>query len=214
MIVGLAAVSFALNVWLTPRDPSAAFYLPLTRFWELMAGSALAYHVHYGSPGRRMADAKAAAGLALVAAGIALLSAGRAFPGWWALLPVVGSSLLIAAGPAAWINRRLLFESRDGVHRAHQLSPVPLALAAARLWRASPRAASPPAVRLALLAMSFVLACLTYELIEKKDPLREAAVSSSGCRCRPSARRWPRSASSASQCCKAGCCRNRLPSRW
>jgi len=108
MIVGLAAVSFALNVWLTPRAPSAAFYLPLTRFWELMAGSALAYHVHYGSPGRRMADAKAAAGLALVAAGIALLSAGRAFPGWWALAPVVGSSLLIAAGPAAWINRRLL----------------------------------------------------------------------------------------------------------
>src|ERR1051326_1836434 len=72
MIVGLAAVSFALNVWLTPRAPSAAFYLPLTRFWELMAGSALAYHAPYGTPGRRMADAQAAAGPALGAAGLAL----------------------------------------------------------------------------------------------------------------------------------------------
>src|SRR6185295_4293931 len=60
------------------------------------------------SPGRRLADLKAAAGLALVAAGIALLSAQRPFPGWWALLPVGGTALLIAAGPGAWINRRIL----------------------------------------------------------------------------------------------------------
>ena len=168
MIVGLAAVSFALNVWLTPRAPSAAFYLPLTRFWELMAGSALAYHVHYGSPGRRMADAKAAAGLALVAAGIALLSAGRAFPGWWALAPVVGSSLLIAAGPAAWINRRLL---SNPVMVYVGLISYPL-----YLWhwpllvyaRIAEGGEPPAAVRLALLAMSLVLACLTYELIEKR----------------------------------------------
>src|SRR6185436_20277250 len=65
-------------------------------------------HVHYGSPGRRLADLKAVAGLVLVAAGIALLSAQRPFPGWRALLPVAGTALLIAAGPTAWVNRRVL----------------------------------------------------------------------------------------------------------
>jgi peptidoglycan/LPS O-acetylase OafA/YrhL len=168
MIAGLAAASFALNVWLTPHAPSAAFYLPMTRFWELMAGSALAYHVHYGSPGRRMADLKATAGLALVAAGITLLSAERAFPGWWALLPVVGTALLIAAGPAAWINRRIL---SNPVLVYIGLISYPLylwhwpLLAYARIAEGGE---APAALRLALLAMSFVLAWLTYELVEKK----------------------------------------------
>jgi len=168
MIAGLAAASFALNIWLTPRAPSAAFYLPMTRFWELMAGSALAYHVHYGSPGRRLADLKAAAGLALVAAGIALLSAQRPFPGWWALLPVGGTALLIAAGPGAWINRRIL--SNPAMVYVGLISyPLYLwhwpLLAYARI---SVDGEPPAAVRLALLATSFVLAWLTYELIEKK----------------------------------------------
>jgi peptidoglycan/LPS O-acetylase OafA/YrhL len=175
MIAGLAAASFALNVWLTPRAPSAAFYLPMTRFWELMAGSALAYHVHYGSLARRMADLKATAGLALVAAGIALLSADRAFPGWWALPPVVGTALLISAGPAAWINRRIL---SNPVMVYIGLISYPLylwhwpLLAYARISAGGePRAA----LRLALLATSFVLACLTYELVEKKIRFARAA---------------------------------------
>jgi peptidoglycan/LPS O-acetylase OafA/YrhL len=175
MIAGLAAASFALNLWLTPRVPSAAFYLPMTRFWELMAGSALAYHVHYGSPGQRMADLKAAAGLVLVAAGIALLSAGRAFPGWWALPPVVGTALLINAGPAAWINRRIL-SNPVMVHIG--LISYPL-----YLWhwpllsyaRISEGGEPPAALRLALLATSFVLAWLTYELVEKKIRFARAA---------------------------------------
>jgi hypothetical protein len=39
---------------------------------------------------------------------IAFVDRGRAFPGWWALLPTLGSALLIGAGPDAWINRHLL----------------------------------------------------------------------------------------------------------
>src|SRR4029078_10282619 len=39
----VAAVSFYLNVREVHTDPAAAFYLPQMRFWELMAGAALAY---------------------------------------------------------------------------------------------------------------------------------------------------------------------------
>ncbi|MFA6121206.1 MAG: acyltransferase, partial [Sideroxydans sp.] len=35
----VAVVSFALNVFTVRSDPVAAFYSPLTRFWELMVGS-------------------------------------------------------------------------------------------------------------------------------------------------------------------------------
>src|SRR5262249_3621136 len=39
----VAAVSFYLNVREVQTDPVAAFYSPQMRFWELMAGAALAY---------------------------------------------------------------------------------------------------------------------------------------------------------------------------
>jgi peptidoglycan/LPS O-acetylase OafA/YrhL len=45
-VMGLVAVlgvaSFAANLLLVRSDPSAAFFLPVSRFWELMAGGALA----------------------------------------------------------------------------------------------------------------------------------------------------------------------------
>src|SRR5688572_242044 len=43
MIIGVGAVSFAANLWLVELRPNAAFYLPMTRFWELLVGSALAW---------------------------------------------------------------------------------------------------------------------------------------------------------------------------
>ena len=35
LVAGVLLLSLAANLWLTPRDPVAAFYGPLTRFWEL-----------------------------------------------------------------------------------------------------------------------------------------------------------------------------------
>src|SRR5687768_8357422 len=48
LIVGIGVLSFALNLYMTAKYPSAAFYLPMTRFWELLIGSALAYRAHHG----------------------------------------------------------------------------------------------------------------------------------------------------------------------
>src|SRR5262249_42261357 len=50
------------------------------------------------------ANRRAVLGVALIVASAALLNVHRAFPGWWALMPVAGSALLLSA-PAAWINR-------------------------------------------------------------------------------------------------------------
>ena len=43
LIVGLLVVSFAVNIALSLTDTSSDFYLPVSRFWELLAGAALAW---------------------------------------------------------------------------------------------------------------------------------------------------------------------------
>ena len=53
-------------------------------------------------------NAAAWLGVALIGAALALLDKGKHFPGWWALLPTVGTAMLLAAGPQAWFNRRVL----------------------------------------------------------------------------------------------------------
>lgn len=166
MIVALGAASFALNIWLTPRDPSAAFYLPFTRFWELLVGSALAWFASY----KKTNNLAAFIGAGLVLAGFGLLNAERAFPGWWALLPVAGTALLIRAGPAAWINRRILAHPAAVfvglISYPLYLWHWPL-LAYARIVEGGEPSA---AVRVFLLILSFALAWATYQFLEK--PIR------------------------------------------
>jgi peptidoglycan/LPS O-acetylase OafA/YrhL len=104
-----AAASFALNLYQCGSDPVGAFYSPLTRFWELLLGAVPALLDRRGfALAPRTAGLASLAGLAGIAGGLALIHAGRAFPGWWALLPTVGTLLIILAGPKAWPNARAL----------------------------------------------------------------------------------------------------------
>ena len=170
MIAAVAAVSFALNLFLTSKRPDAAFYLPMPRFWELMAGSALAYASFYKNPvrGRWLGETQAVLGALLIAASVAVLDEARAFPGWWALMPVAGAALVISAGPQAWINRRLL--GHPAVVFVGLISyPLylwhwPLLAYARIVVGAEPSAGA----RIALCAASVLLAWLTYELVEKR----------------------------------------------
>jgi peptidoglycan/LPS O-acetylase OafA/YrhL len=103
----IAIASFLLNVALIGSDPVATFYLPFTRAWELLAGGLLACVWSRIDQSEWASNWRAALGLGLIAIALATLNVHRAFPGWWALLPVAGSALLLSA-PASWINARLL----------------------------------------------------------------------------------------------------------
>ncbi|WP_198164235.1 acyltransferase family protein [Bradyrhizobium jicamae] len=103
----LGIASFALNVMLIDSNPVAAFYLPFTRMFELLAGAALACGWNKVGHGVKASDWRAWTGVALIAASVVMLDSHRAFPGWWAALPVAGSALLLSA-PAAWVNRAVL----------------------------------------------------------------------------------------------------------
>ncbi len=125
-------LSFLLNVWAVGEHQEAAFYLPVTRVWELLLGGALAcvqigQHAEntwarrlmrlrvFGVFIQALLDPKSPPvrdGLSLVGAvliGSAFLFAGRShFPGWWALLLTLGACLLIFVGPFALFNRVVL----------------------------------------------------------------------------------------------------------
>jgi peptidoglycan/LPS O-acetylase OafA/YrhL len=109
----ITAISFALNIFNINSDPIAAFYSPQTRFWELLIGSTIAY-IRLFKPKilKRLTpwngNPQAFIGMVLVVISIFLIRKESLFPGWWALLPTIGSALIISADSSAWINRVFL----------------------------------------------------------------------------------------------------------
>src|SRR5215216_7093810 len=82
----LGVASFVLNVALIGSNPVAAFYLPITRAFELLVGAVLACRWDRFSQNGTAGNRRAWVGIALIAAAAIVVDSHRAFPGWWALL--------------------------------------------------------------------------------------------------------------------------------
>ena len=99
IVVASLVASFITGVVMTPGNPGGAYYLPHARVWEILVGAALAL---YGSRVREIPETvRAGAGWVGVAAivGSAIgFSNATPFPGYAALLPVLGSLLVLVAG--------------------------------------------------------------------------------------------------------------------
>lgn len=168
-----AGLSFTLSIVLVFRAPDAAFYMPLARVWELAAGGVLAWlslrrQAHHTD---RSGQWMSVAGLVLIVLGLFAIDRNKYFPGFWALLPVLGACLCIAAGPGAWLNRHVL-GSRPFVWIGLISYPLYLwhwpLLAYARVLE---EGVDPPrAVRFGALGVALLLAWLSYRFVEK--PLR------------------------------------------
>jgi peptidoglycan/LPS O-acetylase OafA/YrhL len=109
---GIALVgvpSFVWSVWFTAKNPEAAYFVTTTRLWELAVGGALALSV---GPLTRLSPVASAvlgwAGLAAIAAAALLYTSATPFPGVAALLPVLGTAAVLAAGRSAVGPRRVL----------------------------------------------------------------------------------------------------------
>ena len=166
-------VSLALSVWLTGVKQPWAFFLLPTRAWELGFGALLAIGAtRLARVPERVAAIMGWAGLGLVAASGVLLSSRTPYPGTAALLPTVGSALVIAgglrqgaAGPGRWLSLpapRFLGRISYSLYLWHW--PV-LLLPAAALGTVLPWWAVG-----ALLLLAGVLATVTQRWVE--DPLR------------------------------------------
>jgi peptidoglycan/LPS O-acetylase OafA/YrhL len=94
-LAAIAMASFVINVYQIHHNPKAAFYLPFARAWELAIGGMLSFTPPVQNP--RYSKAMTAAGLALIVAAVIGISADMPFPGYTALLPVLGACLIVQA---------------------------------------------------------------------------------------------------------------------
>lgn len=170
-IAVVAALSMIANLVIVYIDRTTAFYLPITRFWELLAGAALAeLERSYGGLSRPAANMAAIAGIVLLVVSFALIREKQAFPGIIAAAPVLGAVLVIAAGRTAAL-KNLIFSNRIAVAIGLISYPLylwhwPLLSFGYIIGHDTPA----KEVRFGLLAVSVLLAALTYMMIEK--PIR------------------------------------------
>lgn len=171
VIAAMWCASLALNIHGVRQDAVATFYSPLTRFWELLSGSLLAWAALRGRPDAgAFGTVLSALGLLLLAFGLFAIDKAAAFPGLWALVPVSGAALLIAAGPRAWGNRVIL-SNRVAVWLGLISFPLYLwhwpLLSFAHIIEGGVPVRG---VRMGAVAAAIVLAWLTYRVVER--PLR------------------------------------------
>lgn len=174
----VGAMSFAMSLVLTRLVPPVAFFSLPTRAWELAAGGVVALTV---DKWRRLPGFPAAitgwAGLGLILLACTWLGATTPYPGTAALLPVLGTVLVIGAGCAATSRgcaRLLTLPPMCAIGRVSYswyLWHWPVLLVA--LWSVAPVTGHARWLGLAGIVISLGLAALTLRFIE--NPLRFAA---------------------------------------
>jgi peptidoglycan/LPS O-acetylase OafA/YrhL len=176
----IAAASFAAGVVLTQSSQPWAFFALWPRAWELAAGGLLALAAP--AVGRLLSPWAARllgwAGLAGIVAACTLFTADTVFPGTAALLPVLATVAVIAAGEAptrgsvAGLLGLRPFQFLGAISYSLYLVHWPLEqLPQAAVGYENPL---PLGVKLALAALAVPLAWLMYRKLE--NPVRHAAV--------------------------------------
>jgi peptidoglycan/LPS O-acetylase OafA/YrhL len=171
------AASLAWSIHQTNVAPTSAYFSTLTRAWELALGAIVAIAApHLKELSRRFGVWIAAHGLIAIGAAAFIYTPTTPFPGYAALLPTLGSALVIVGGLAAGMDR-------VGVGRALGVQPLrfvgdrsyayylwhwPVLILAADYEGRTLSVGT----NLVLLVAAFGISCLTYAFFE--DPIRRA----------------------------------------
>jgi len=177
----LILVSLVLNLSIVSESSTHAFFSPATRMWELLSGCLVAklYHLKTGQvdsdgfTARQVSmrrEVMSLFGLVLVAVSSIFFDQDLEFPGIWAVVPVLGTALIILSGVDTWLNRRVLS------HRA--LVSIGLISFPLYLWhwpiisftKIMTGVSTPWEAQVLLVALAVCLSVITYRWIEQ--PLR------------------------------------------
>ncbi|GII56895.1 acyltransferase [Planotetraspora thailandica] len=169
----LSGCSLALSVVVTGTSAPWAYFGPHTRMWELGIGALVALGAaRLKDLPSAVASAMTWAGLCAIGLAVVSFDENTAFPGYHALLPVLGTALVIAGGCApARYDARLLLARRPmtwlgGISYGWYLWHWPI-------LNIVPKAIGRPAttsLHLALSAVALVVAWMTLRTIE--NPVR------------------------------------------
>jgi len=161
----------SLNLVLVQGHREAAFYLPFTRAWELLAGSAIAMaKIRW----QRWGSVTSTLGLALIIGAAIGLHAKSTFPGWRAGIPVTDCALLLAS-PVAWLNRRILATPSLVAIGLINLPALSLAWPALVLAETTLEDLG-AGTRIAILGLSVELAGATYFMVRDAPAIMEATL--------------------------------------
>jgi peptidoglycan/LPS O-acetylase OafA/YrhL len=135
VFAALFLASLFWNLYFIKIDQAATFYLPFSRFWELIAGGALAYFNNSSASSslniwpfimfktikqrfpryysqeavhESISNLCIIVGLFLITCALLVRYPPQEFPGRHAILPVLGTVLILASDSHAWLNSRLL----------------------------------------------------------------------------------------------------------
>jgi len=175
----IVVAGFAFALWYSLTSPSIAYFSTFARAWEFAAGGLVALLLDR-VPGREAVRAVSAwIGVALIAIAALLITSDLPFPGWAALLPVVGTALVLLGGTssAPWSLGRV--SSWRPVMLVGDLSY------SIYLWHWPLIVLAPTAIgrelgtldKFVILALTIVLAALTKRFVE--DPVRRSRTLSS-----------------------------------
>lgn len=106
IILIIAAMSLFLSEWGWRNQATANFYLSPTRAWELLAGSIAAFITH--NQGVQKNNYLASLGLAAIIFTVFAYDASTPFPSLYALIPVLGTVLLVLYASEETFAARLL----------------------------------------------------------------------------------------------------------
>ncbi len=182
VVVGLSiavAASFADSIYLTTTDPARAYFVTPTRVWELGIGGVLAAAISSRALGRErdfehvrlpgpVRAGLAWLGLGAIAMTVFTYDGSTPFPGWQAMLPVLGTAAviaanapsapgspggLLAAGPVRWLG-----DVSYSVYLWHWplIVLLPYAIGSQLSWPD----------KIAIIVVSLVLAGLTKRFVE------------------------------------------------
>jgi peptidoglycan/LPS O-acetylase OafA/YrhL len=174
-VVGFA--SLAWSIYQTPRVPAAAYFSTTARAWELALGAVLAIGAsRFGSLSGKARVVMGWVGVSAIGVAAVQFSETTPFPGYAALLPTLGTALVIAAGigdhqtpggVGRILGRAALRYVGDRSY-AFYLWHWPVLVIASQYVGHDLSAG----VNLLLLGGAFLLSIASYRLIE--DPIRRA----------------------------------------
>ncbi len=177
IITLLSIGSFALALTIGKSSPDAAFYNPITRFWEIWVGAILALYSTSQAGEKSLwisknAEILSLLGIFLISVGIIFTNHYYSFPGVMTIIPIAGTVLIIAANSESTLVYKLL-SIKPAVMIGLISYPLYLwhwpLLSFTKIIEKHPT----PTIRISLVIISFLLAWLTFRYVE--IPIRKKA---------------------------------------